>query len=220
MTTVLDHVFVLCSVGGPEAAGLARLGYYEGSPNTHPGQGTANRRFFFRNAYLELLWVCDEDEAQSEPARRTRLFERWSQRSAGACPFGIVLRPAAATPQAEAPFPTWAYRPAYLEPPNDLDVALDVPLAEPALFYVAFARPRGSAAGEPAAHGIPVGDVTAVTIDGPAASPRSAAAEAITALGLVTYRPAKSWVLHLVFDGGKSGQLEDMRPELPLTLRW
>jgi hypothetical protein len=28
----------------------------EDSSNTHPGQGTANRQFFFNNAYLELLW--------------------------------------------------------------------------------------------------------------------------------------------------------------------
>jgi hypothetical protein len=39
----------------------------EGEPNTHPGQGTACRRFFFRNAFLELVWVRDPAEAQGEP---------------------------------------------------------------------------------------------------------------------------------------------------------
>ena len=65
----LDHVFVMCDVGAPEAAALHALGLREGSPNTHPGQGTACRRFFFGNAYLELVWVTDAAEAQA-PARR------------------------------------------------------------------------------------------------------------------------------------------------------
>jgi hypothetical protein len=60
----LDHIFILCAVGAPEAAALIRLGFSEGTPNTHPGQGTACRRFFFDNAYLELLWVHEEKEAR------------------------------------------------------------------------------------------------------------------------------------------------------------
>jgi hypothetical protein len=40
----------------------------EGTPNIHPGQGTANRRFFFRNAMLELLWVNDEQFVQGPRA--------------------------------------------------------------------------------------------------------------------------------------------------------
>jgi len=55
----LDHVFILCDEGAPEAAALLRIGIREGSGNTHPGQGTACRRFFFANAYLELVWVDD-----------------------------------------------------------------------------------------------------------------------------------------------------------------
>ncbi len=43
----LDHLFLCCSEGAPEAATLVRRGPTEGSSNTHPGQGTANRRFFF-----------------------------------------------------------------------------------------------------------------------------------------------------------------------------
>ena len=60
MNAELDHVFIMCAVGGPEAVALSRLGLKEGSANTHPGQGTASRRFFFRNGYIELLWVCDQ----------------------------------------------------------------------------------------------------------------------------------------------------------------
>jgi hypothetical protein len=50
----LDHVFVMCAAGAPEAEALVRLGLTEGSSNVHPGQGTRCRRFFLRDQYLEL----------------------------------------------------------------------------------------------------------------------------------------------------------------------
>lgn len=55
----LDHVFIWTAAGAPEADLLRDFGLTEGPPNVHPGQGTANRRFFFHNAMLELLWVHD-----------------------------------------------------------------------------------------------------------------------------------------------------------------
>src|ERR1700759_3284416 len=85
----IDHVFICTSAGGSEADQLVAFGLTEGSRNHHPGQGTANRRFFFENAMLELLWVEDAEEARSEAVRRLALWERWSQRNLGASPFGI-----------------------------------------------------------------------------------------------------------------------------------
>ncbi len=99
----LDHLFICTSVGAPEADRLIEFGLTEGSPNVHPGQGTANRRFFFQNAMLELLWVRDSAEAESETTRPTRLWERWTGRNNGACPFGFCFRPATSQP-GELPF--------------------------------------------------------------------------------------------------------------------
>jgi Rho-binding antiterminator len=53
----LDHLFICTTIGAPEADRLVAFGLTEGTPNVHPGQGTANRRFFFHNFMLELLWV-------------------------------------------------------------------------------------------------------------------------------------------------------------------
>src|SRR5215207_3796823 len=130
MALELDHVFICCSPGAPEADALVRLGLSEGSRNTHPGQGTANRRILFGNAFLELLWVSEPLEARSEQTRRTRLWERWSQRALGACPFGIVFRPTGTNVE-PAPFATWAYRPNYLPPAVAIEFAEGVPLEEP-----------------------------------------------------------------------------------------
>jgi transcriptional regulator with XRE-family HTH domain len=43
----IDHLFVCTSPGAPEADPLLAMGFIEGAPNRHPGQGTANRRIFF-----------------------------------------------------------------------------------------------------------------------------------------------------------------------------
>ena len=56
----------MCAAGAPEAAALIAAGLTEGSSITHPGQGTANRRFFFENIYVELVWVSDAEEARRE----------------------------------------------------------------------------------------------------------------------------------------------------------
>ena len=91
MAYALDHVFVLTESGAPSCASLTALGFVEGEPNSHPGQGTANRRFFFANAMLELLWVDDPSEARRPPADRLQLWERSEGRGSGASPFGICL---------------------------------------------------------------------------------------------------------------------------------
>lgn len=241
----LDHVFVLCAEGAPEAARLIALGLVEGSPNTHAGQGTACRRFFFANAYLELVFVVDEAEARAEPARATRLFERWSRRRTGASPFGIVLRPpdragdsasdlplggrrpaedASATagvpPGSAPPFPTWSYRPSYLPPGFSIEVATGTPLDEPELFYVPFARRPDRIGREPIAHGIPGAEITAVAVGVPGLGARSAAARAVEETGVVAFTPADEHFMALTFDGGARDGAADLRPDLPLVLRW
>src|SRR5437667_11016558 len=90
----IDHLFICTCIGACEAERLLAFGLTEGTPNVHPGQGTANRRFFFRNAFLELLWVQDSSTAQSAAIRPTHLWEHWSGRRSSACPFGFIFRPA------------------------------------------------------------------------------------------------------------------------------
>jgi hypothetical protein len=215
MDFAIDHVFVLCSAGAPEADALARAGFREGSGLTHPGQGTANRRFFFQNAYLELLWVSDAEEARREPASRTRLWERWSERQAGASPFGIIFR-AQGSASLDPPFPTWSYRPPYSE--VAIDVACDTPLGEPELFYFRFARRPGALSEQPTAHALPPRSLTGLSVAVPAAA-RSKGARAAEATGLVTFRTAAP-LMTLEFDGRARGQTMDLRPELPLVLAW
>ena len=105
MSVAFDHAFICTRVGAPEARKLIEFGLREGTANRHPGQGTANRRFFFRNAMLELLWVEDAGEARSGQTHDTRLWERWSAAGQEASPFGIILRPKDRS-QSQIPFPS------------------------------------------------------------------------------------------------------------------
>jgi hypothetical protein len=215
-----DHVFILCAVDAPEAAALSRLGLKEGPPNTHPGQGTACRRFMFHNAYIELLWVCDERQVRSPSVQRTRLWERWSQRGQPACPFGIVLRPTDNAPAGEPPFPTWAYTPDYLAAGLAIDVAMDTPLNEPEFFYLGFQRRRTLPAHEPFAHAIPATVITDVKLGTPVPGQQSPASRSAVAGGVLSFSPSSDYVLGLTFDGAETGSTADLRPDVPLVLHW
>jgi Glyoxalase-like domain len=214
MTAELDHVFVCCAVGAPEAALLARRGLREGSSNTHAGQGTANRRFFFSNAYLELLWVNDPAEAQSEDVLPTQLWERWSHRNQGACPFGIVFRPRTDL-SVETPFPSWSYRPPYLPSGLSIEVGREMAMSEPQLFYLPFARNRDPSGREPTIHPAGIDRVTHVSVTIPhGREPSPTLAQALVA-GLLTLGRGPEHLLMLTYEGAGRSSL-DLRPGLPL----
>jgi len=219
VTYALDHVFVCCAEGAPEAERLIHLGLTEGAPNTHPGQGTACRRFFFENAYLELVWVTDAREAQAEPAARTRLWSRWSQRAAGASPFAVVLRPAAGG-EVAPPFASWAYHPSYLPPHLAIHVAEAAPLGEPAFFYLGFARAPALVDAPPRAHPLGLGRLTDVQIAGPGGAAPSPAALTLQKAGLVQFVEAPRHAMTLTFDDARARGSADLRPDLPLLFRW
>jgi hypothetical protein len=223
MPVELDHVFVCVSVGGPEAARLTALGLTEGQPNRHPGQGTACRRFFFANAYLELVWVEDPEEAQGNVASPLRLWQRWSGRGMRTCPFGVIFRPA---PQGspEPPFPTEEYRPPYLPPPLVLHVGGNAErVEEPLLFYFPMPRRPDSARTQNRQRldrGAGLRELTALRIFGPLSATPSAALQAAERTGAVAFHSSSEHWAEIGFDGEKQGQRADLRPSLPLVVCW
>jgi Glyoxalase-like domain len=217
----LDHVFICTDIGAPEADRLRDFGLTEGAPNVHPGQGTANRRFFFHNAMLELLWVHTPKEAQSAACRPTRLWERWNGRHSAALPFGICLRPQH-SPMAALPFSAWAYTPTYLPSPAVIHVGENsASLAEPMLFYVAFGcRPDQASSRYPLEHATGFREMTSLQIQCPQSGPPSAALRAVVDMGIVIVRIGTPALMELGFDGETCGQSMDFRPGLPLVLHW
>jgi Glyoxalase-like domain len=217
MSLELDHIFICCAPGAPEADALLRLRLLEGSPNNHPGQGTENRRFFFKNAFLELLWVSNPKETQNPRTRRTRLWERWSQRATGTCPFGIAFRPAGPTVD-EPPFPTWRYTPAYLPEGLSIHFAEGTSLKEPEFFYFSWPSRSSTISSQPTGHDVPLHGITSVVVGIPDLHTLSDTALKVASAGLVSFKKAPAHILQL----GITAETEvvyDLRPELPVVLQ-
>lgn len=204
-------------MGAPQGEALLRLGFAEGSGNTHPGQGTANRRFFFENFMLELVWVANPVEAQNERTRRTRLWERCQGQDSHANPFGIIFRPAG-TPPAPPPFATWSYTPVYLPPGLAMQVADGTTLSEPELFYLPFLRRGAARSSEPVSHALPIRRIRGLSAGVRNRDALSAAARCAEQHGLVSYFEAAQPLLEILFEG-PAGMRIDLRPELPLVFR-
>jgi hypothetical protein len=213
MPFVLDHFLILTEEGAPQAELLSKIGLVEGPPDIHPGQGTANRRFFFENAMLELAYVRDRQEALSGPGKRLRLIER--AKRAQSSPFGVVIK--ALDASSKPLFSGWQYFADYLAPDMYLLVGdnsdiLDEPLC--VLMPADLSRP---AIRPPSTYPFTV--VTQLRLGVPVGEP-SIALKAVGELERVKVELGTPHHMEVVFNGGRDSFLRDFRPALPLTIRW
>ena len=216
MPVELDHLFICVSPGAPEAEELIRFGLREGPPNQHPGQGTANRRFSFLNAMIELIWVHDQQEAQSAATRPTQLWERWSERQRGSCPYGICVRPADAAGDA-IPFPAWTYQPSYLPDPLAMHIG-EAKITEPMWVYLAFMR-RAHREANFVEHACGLRVITALTMTTPVLF-KSAASHIMGEQNVIATQTGTGYLLEVEFDHRRNDQSRDFRPHLPLIFRF
>jgi len=215
----LDHLFVWTTEGAPEVDILIDAGLTEGAPNTHPGQGTSNRRFFFQNAFLELLWVHDRNEAESEAIRGFHFWERWSKRNSGACPFGFIFRPRG-TDRGEPPFSTWEYCPAYM--PRNLAILVGrnaATLSEPMLFCMPFGmRPDLWLQGHEKLlrHRPGFTEIKELCLSLPHVDEISSELNAVVNTGLIRLSADPQCSLEIILEGTED---LDCRPALPIIFR-
>jgi hypothetical protein len=107
----IDHLFIFSDSPHAAAEELRALGLTEGSGRAHPGQGTTNRKFYFENFFLEILWVHDAAEINSPLLLPTQLGERARYATTGASPYGLCL---VNTPDTDPVFAAaLAYQPVY-----------------------------------------------------------------------------------------------------------
>ena len=218
----IDHIYICTENKAPAGNLLVEFGLTEGSSNTHPGQGTANRRFYFHNLMLELLWVEDIEEVKSERTKPMRLFERCLSNTNTISPFGIGLRPSTENDE-RAPFPVWDYHPIYLPDFLKIQVADDTPLSEPMYFYRSFAKRQDKVAierMEPMEHEVPLKEVTSVKIYINQDTNLSYSANILNLLQNLSIEKDDEHLIELEFDNGTSNQSKDFRPDLPLLFRW
>ena len=192
---------------------IAECGLVEGTCNTHPGQGTANRRFFAANSTLELLYVSDPDEALQAPVSGLGFVDRSKQQ--GASPFGLVLK--RKVEQGAVSFPGWNYHPDYFEDEhyfrvgensNNLQEPLCI-LMPPGLF-----RPDLDASVSN-----PDWSLSQVIVSVPRQK-ASAILLMLAKLDIIDLRLNRPHQLELVFNQGKLGKVLSLAPHSPVLIKW
>ncbi len=166
---------------------------------------------------LELLWVADPAEVQSERTRRTRLWERCQAKDTQVSPFGIIFR-STNTPPVPPPFVTWSYTPGYLPPGLAMQIADGTTLNEPDLFYLPFLTSGTARRPEPVTHALPIRRIRGLSVGLQGRNALSAASRCAQEHGLVSYFEAPQPLLEIWFEG-PAGMRIDLRPELPLLFR-
>lgn len=219
---LVDHIFIACQRNAPEVDPLLALGLTEGTPNRHLGQGTANRRIFFHNAFLEFLYLVDELEAQNPMAQPTQLYERLTS-TTNSSPFGICFRPQ--NPDEKQPdFNHFDYKPTYLPPNLSIQMVEPVNLAEPLWFFIGFAiRPDQAAENkkQPLNHALGLKEITQIKLYAPIPFEYlSVESQNIFNTTQLKYEYATEQHVDIYFDNAAKGDIYDCRPHLPLVLYW
>lgn len=87
----IDHIFIFTEDNGKVADELVDFGFTEGSSRIHAGQGTTNRKFYFDNFFLEILWVHNVHEITSDKTKPMGLWQRAEYKTNRFSPFGLCL---------------------------------------------------------------------------------------------------------------------------------
>lgn len=211
MSIALDHFFVLTAADAPVANQLSAIGLVEGSRNSHPGQGTANRRFFLADTTLEFLYLRDENEARSGPGRRLGIAQRMQHRNASR--FGLIVKQQAA--HENAPFPGWKYCPQYFDDDQCFHVGENSALlAEPLCICMPANLPRPEVSAQTENPGWKLTELRiSVPVDKP--SPVLAAVADCSGISLRLDAPHH---LEIIFNANEAGAVLALSPQL--TLRW
>ena len=229
-----DHIFIWVSPGAPEAAVLQKSGLYaDGRVHKHVGQGTSSMVFLFENAYLELIWVDEPETARRRSQDMgTDLLARVAWRQTGASPFGVGLHQRA-TVNSDLPFPTKKYWAEWMKPDTFISIAeSSVNLKEPFYFVVPYYIAVPSAEQLKAlldsqpdyrknfTHALGVRRLTGIQITSNRAGKFSETASMLSKNGVVVINRGKTSHAELTFDGGAQGKALDVRPTLPLILKY
>lgn len=209
----LDHIFIFSTSKGSEADELVRFGLTEGSSRVHPGQGTTNRKFYFENFFLEILWVHDPSEIQSQRTRVTKLWERSNFKHNNYAPFGLCLINDDASDQIFTKSST--YQPSYF--PEDKKIEFITEPQLPWIFRLPFKGAK-KATDEPLEHDKKLKKLTKATFQTPVVSELTDSLQQLSG-GDINFLVADEYHLLIEFDNADSKQ-ECRFDKLPLTIRY
>jgi hypothetical protein len=213
----IDHIFVFADAPHAVADELRAFGLTEGSCRVHSGQGTANRKFYFGNFFLEIIWVQNETEIRSPAVLPTGLWQRARPAETGASPYGLCL---ANTPDTDRLFAAaLAYQPTYFPAGLVIDV---LPHAHnpslPWTFRLPFKGTQATPT-EPTDHRSGLSQLTAATFGLPHYDPADPLLQHTAHQPQLRFTAASAATLHLIFDHGRQGKTRDFTA-VPLRISY
>jgi hypothetical protein len=227
----LDHVWVAVGRGGATERAMLEAAGFRFSPtiNRHDGQGTASSTIDFENGHIELIWA-DPDVPASESGDevRQRFAARADWRRSGQSPFGIGFRRTAATP-ATWPFETWSVGSAWMGEGRQLEIlsprgAPTVTLFVPPTPVDVEANRAAIAAGGPGAerfvHSNGTRRLTGVKVSAPTPAGLPPASSFVNSSGAAELIVGREWLMEVEIDYGAQNQSLDLRPQVPLIVRF
>lgn len=181
----------------------------------HPGQGTRNRKFYFENFFLEIIWESDEEELRSELIAPLHLWERVHYQVTGNSPFGLIL---AYTDDTNALFgPGVTYQPEYTPPgivftvlPHHTEPYLPWTCRLPETMHT---FPKN----EPIDHAVGIRELSRVTVSLSATNYQNAFTKLVEKSLNVAFKPAEQPHITLEFDHQQQGKSHTFQ-QLPLTI--
>jgi|TARA_R110002050_G_scaffold295192_1_gene453744 hypothetical protein len=87
----IHHLFIFTNNIDDLIQELLTLGFKEGSNRVHKGQGTSNRKIYFENFFIELIYISNEQEIKKDICINSGLTRRAYYKQNQASPFGICL---------------------------------------------------------------------------------------------------------------------------------
>lgn len=217
--TVENHDQLLTSAKTARAFSqqLNQLGFSQGSGNRHPGQGTANHRYFFDGFMLEFLFVDDLAGLTDKRAMQLGLLDRFSDSSFS--PIGIASRRSTAA-MSNANYPFNVYQPVYLPAHLQIHVAKEPAVNQPLWFHLPFVsgstETNKPVDDEPRVHANLASRLTSLVIEMPFEA--SAASTVIADQLNIKFKVGERHAAHLIFDEGCQGIDLPMSNTMPLTI--
>ena len=213
----IDHIFIFSKNKGREASDLIEFGLVEGSNRIHKGQGTTNRKFYFKNFFLEILWVIDEEEINQTPTLETQLGYRANFIQNGSSRFGLCL---VNTEETDKLFDNAeCYQPSYFPPAMSIDILPNVDNPKlPWTFRLPY-RGRKKEINEPKNHFNKIGELTKVEFEIDEFVPNSNYISSFENENNILFKPNLPMKLILEFDCSKQNKTY-RNEELDLLIKY
>lgn len=221
----VDHLVVYVTQGATSVSVLQEFGLHCSSRTVQrPEQGTASQIIFFENAYLELIWIEDEQAVEEYTARTgIDILERTRWQQNRASPFGVGLRCESDTVDQKKYWAEWMRSHIYINLAAENVANVEEPLCfviPDSIALTTWLDRSLEAHQQLISHPLGVRTLTSVKITINSDKELTNSVSLLERNGIVAIERGIAPLLELTFDGGTKEKILDARPMLPIRLMY